>query len=99
MVNSVRVMRVFGGPKKGLTFVYTYVMLSHEGGEKRMSPNENGMGRPFAGAAGRTEIVKLRMEPAEVADLDRLAEQLGTTRSGAIREGLRLLKDKTAQKN
>lgn len=64
-----------------------------------MSPNENGMGRPFAGAARRTEVVKLRMEQAEAADLDRLAAQLGTNRSGVIREGLRLLKEQTAQKN
>ena len=62
-----------------------------------MSPNENGMGRPFAGEARRSTTIRLRMEPGEVERLDRLADKLNTTRSGAIREGLRRLADQLEQ--
>lgn len=58
-----------------------------------MPPNENGMGRPFAGDDRRSTVIRLRMEPGEVERLDRLADRLSTTRSGAIREGLRRLED------
>jgi hypothetical protein len=64
-----------------------------KGGDLQMSPNENGMGRPFAGEDRRSTTIRLRMEPAEVERLDRLADKLNTTRSGAIREGLRRLED------
>lgn len=58
-----------------------------------MPPNENGMGRPFAGDDRRSTVIRLRMEPGEVERLDKLAGKLNTTRSGAIREGLRRLED------
>lgn len=58
-----------------------------------MSPNENGMGRPYAGGDRRSTTIRLRMEPREVERLDRLADKLETTRSGAIREGLRRLEE------
>ena len=58
-----------------------------------MPPNENGMGRPFAGGDRRSTTIRLRMEPGEVERLDRLADKLETTRSGAIREGLRRLEE------
>lgn len=58
-----------------------------------MSPNENGMGRPYAGGDRRSTTIRLRMEPREVERLDRLADKLDTTRSGAIREGLRRLEE------
>lgn len=62
-----------------------------------MAPNENGMGRPFAGQDRRSTTIRLRMEPGEVERLDRLANRLQTTRSGAIREGLRRLEEQTEQ--
>ena len=58
-----------------------------------MSPNENGMGRPYAGGDRRSTTIRLRMEPREVERLDRLVDKLETTRSGAIREGLRRLEE------
>mgnify|MGYP003571346496 CR=1 FL=1 len=56
-------------------------------------PDKNGMGRPFAGGDRRSTTIRLRMEPGEVERLDQLADKLNTTRSGAIREGLRRLGD------
>lgn len=56
-----------------------------------MPQNNTNMGRPYSGEAQRSVTVRLRMEPAEAERLDQLAAQLGTTRSGAIREGLRRL--------
>lgn len=63
-----------------------------------MAPNENGMGRPFAGGDRRSTTIRLRMEPGEVERLDQLADKLNTTRSGAIREGLRRLADQLDKK-
>ena len=60
-----------------------------------MPPSENGMGRPFAGKDRRSTTIRLRMEPGEVERLDKLADKLNTTRSGAIREGLRRLEEQT----
>lgn len=51
-------------------------------------------GRPFDGEAKKDTTIRLRMEPIEVKQLDECALRLNTTRSGAIREGLRLLKSK-----
>lgn len=62
-----------------------------------MTPNENGMGRPFTGEDRRSTTIRLRMEPGEVERLDKLANRLNTTRSGAIREGLRRLEEHTDQ--
>lgn len=56
-----------------------------------MSQRNTNMGRPYSGESQRSVTIRLRMEPAEVERLDQLAAQLGTTRSGAIREGLRRL--------
>jgi len=58
-----------------------------------LTPNENGMGRPFAGEDRRSTTIRLRMEPGEVERLDKLADRLNTTRSGTIREGLRRLEE------
>lgn len=51
-------------------------------------------GRPFDGETRKDITIRLRMEPSEVQYLDECAKLLNTTRSGAIREGLRLLKGK-----
>lgn len=58
-----------------------------------MSPRT---GRPFSGSERRDATVRLRMEPKEVEELDECAKRLETTRSGVIREGLRLVKEKLA---
>lgn len=60
-----------------------------------MSPRT---GRPLSGSERRDVTVRLRMEPKEVEELDECANQLETTRSGVIREGLRLVKEKLANK-
>ena len=59
-----------------------------------MAPDK---GRPFSGNERRDITVRLRMEPREVAELDEFAQQLQTTRSGVIREGLKLVKEKLAE--
>ena len=56
-----------------------------------MSPRT---GRPVSGSDRKDITVRLRMEDFEVQQLDEIAEKLETTRSGAIREGLKLLKAK-----
>ncbi len=60
-----------------------------------MSPRA---GRPYIGDEKRDVTVRLRMEPNEVKELDECAEVMNTTRSGVIREGIRLVKEKLAQK-
>ena len=62
-----------------------------------MPQNNTNMGRPYSGEAQRSVTVRLRMEPAEAERLDQLANRLNTTRSGAIREGLRRLEEQTDQ--
>ena len=52
------------------------------------------IGRPYVGSGERSETIRLRMEPSEVEQLDQLAEQLHTTRSGAIREGLTITRQR-----
>ena len=64
-----------------------------------MSPNEKGIGRPFSGDERKTTTIRLRMEPQEVAELDRIAELMQTTRSGVIREGLKLIREKVSKEN
>lgn len=56
-----------------------------------MSPK---MGRPVSGDERKNTTVRLRMEPQEIQQLDEIAERLETTRSGAIREALKHLKEK-----
>lgn len=55
-------------------------------------------GRPFDGEEKRSVTIRLRMEPQEVRELDECAEKLKTTRSGTIRAGLELLKEKMGKK-
>ena len=62
-----------------------------------MPQHNTNMGRPYSGEAQRSVTVRLRMEPGEVERLDKLANRLNTTRSGAIREGLRRLEEQTDQ--
>ncbi len=62
-----------------------------------MPQHNTNMGRPYSGEAQRSVTVRLRMEPAEAERLDQLANRLNTTRSGAIREGLRRLEEQTDQ--
>ncbi len=59
-----------------------------------MTPDK---GRPFSGNERRDITVRLRMEPKEVAELDAFAQELQTTRSGVIREGLKLVREKLAE--
>lgn len=51
-------------------------------------------GRPYDGEQRKDSTIRLRMEPKEVEQLDVCAKRLNTTRSGAIREGLKLLREK-----
>lgn len=62
-----------------------------------MSPKD-GIGRKFTGEDLRSMTVRLRMEPKEVEELDDMAAQMQTTRSGVIREGLKLVKEKLSEK-
>lgn len=64
-----------------------------------MSPNEKGIGRPFSGDERKATMIRLRMEPQEVAELDRIAKLMQTTRSGVIREGLKLIREKVSKEN
>lgn len=63
-----------------------------------MKEEQKSKGRPLAGEDRRSVTVRLRMEPGEAERLDRMAGRLETTRSGAIRAGLRLLEDQIGQK-
>lgn len=56
-----------------------------------MEPRKKG--RPYIGDGERNVIIKVRMEPKEVDELDSLAENMHTTRSGVIRKGIQLVKD------
>lgn len=58
-----------------------------------MSPNGEGKGRPFSGDKRKETTVNIRMERTEVEELDKMAHSLQTTRSGVIREGLRLVRE------
>ena len=64
-----------------------------------MSPTEKGIGRPFSGDERKATTIRLRMEPQEVAELDRIAKLMQTTRSGVIREGLKLIQEKVSKDN
>lgn len=61
-----------------------------------MSPEKGG--RPFSGEERKAYTIRLRMEPKEVEQLDYCASKLSMTRSGTIREGLRLLMEKLDKK-
>ena len=58
-----------------------------------MAPNEKGMGRPFTGSDRKSTMLRVRMEPAKLYQLDQLAKVLATTRSEVIREALARLAD------
>lgn len=73
---------------------YALYNVATKGGEQ--VPTK--IGRPFDGEEKRSITIRLRMEPQEVENLDEYAKKLETTRSGAIRAGLDLLKEKLGQK-
>ena len=58
-----------------------------------LSPNDKGIGRPFAGEDKRSQVVRIKMEPSEVSDLDEMARDMQTTRSGVIRKGIELVRE------
>ena len=58
-----------------------------------MSPNDNGIGRPFMGDSLKDSSVRIRMSKSEISELDELAEEMHSTRSGVIRKGIELVKD------
>lgn len=49
-------------------------------------------GRPYSGDKLRDKTLRVRMEPAEVEELDTLADEMNTTRSGVVRKGIELVK-------
>ena len=58
-----------------------------------MSPNENGIGRPFMGDSLKDSSVRIRMSKSEISELDILAAEMNSTRSGVIRKGIALVKE------
>ena len=58
----------------------------------------NGIGRPFSGNERKDTTIRLRMDADEVHELDECAQALHTTRSGVIREGIKLIKEKLSKK-
>lgn len=49
-------------------------------------------GRPYSGDELRSQTLRVRMEPGEVEELDALADEMNTTRSGVVRKGIELVK-------
>lgn len=54
-------------------------------------------GRPYLGDEKRSVMVRVKMEPKEVAELDALADELNTSRSGVVRKGIELVKKELAK--
>ena len=66
---------------------------------KRLSPNDKGIGRPFAGDDRKSINLQMRMSPSEVSELDDMAHEMQSTRSGVIRKGLQLVRDWLDKRN
>ena len=54
-------------------------------------------GPHFIGEDRRSVTVRVRMEPREVAELDAIASEQNTTRSGIVRKGIELVKEEMAK--
>lgn len=63
-----------------------------------MSPNDKGIGRPFIGDSAKDSYVRVRMSKSEITELDELASQMQTSRSGVIRKGIELVREWLGQK-
>ena len=58
-----------------------------------MSPNEKGIGRPFTGDSRKSVNLQMRMSPSEISELDELAAEMKSSRSGVIRKGIELVRE------
>ena len=81
-----------------LTFVATLVILFLESEVNRLSPNDKGIGRPFMGNSLKDSSVRIRMSQKEISELDDLASEMQSTRSGVIRKGIELVKEWLAKR-
>ena len=75
-----------------------YVIIPIESEVKRLAPNEKGIGRPFVGDEPKDVKLQVRMSKSEIDDLDGMASELQTTRSGVIRKGLELVRKWLSEK-
>ena len=63
-----------------------------------MSPNDKGIGRPFSGDGPKDTYVRVRMSKSEISELDELAEEMHSNRSGVIRKGIELVREWLSKK-